>query len=261
MSQQDPQFISVEGSINLRDFGGYTTSDGSKVKTGLLFRCGNMSEIPDHAHDDLAALDIGVICDLRGVEEADTAPTPTGGPFECRVHIPVWPGSSTQFQEAVAKKKPSVDDFLAFMETVTREIIREHVPAYTQLFGHLLAIESGFLLHCSAGKDRTGIGAAIILSILGVSREDIMKDYLISNQSKDLIARTLRRFSEQASDKKVAFNPDSEIVKVMAGVKAEYLHAAFEEIDNHFDGINGYLEAVGITHREVDTLKARLLTG
>ena len=89
------RFINIEGSVNLRDFGGYTTTTGKQVRRGLLFRCGNMAEIPEHAFSDFAALDIGVICDLRSHEEAETSPTPEGGPFACRVHIPIWPGSAS----------------------------------------------------------------------------------------------------------------------------------------------------------------------
>ena len=155
------QFIDIEGAINLRDFGGYQTQDGRQVKNGLLFRCGLMSEIAEHAFDDFAALDIGVICDLRSDEEVEANPTPEVAPFDVRVHIPIWPGSSNQFQNTIreVQKRPTAEDFAKFMNDVTREIARDHVHAYKELMTHLQDTDRGFLLHCSAGKDRTGFAA------------------------------------------------------------------------------------------------------
>jgi protein-tyrosine phosphatase len=255
------RFIKVEGSINLRDFGGYKTHHGQTVKEGLLFRCGAMSDIPDHAFDDFAELDIGVICDLRSHEEAETSPTPEGGPFACRVHIPIWPGSSTQFQETASKQSrgPSPDQFAEFMASITREIARDHVEAYKKLMRELVSTDKGFLLHCSAGKDRTGFGAAIILTLLGVDHDTVMHDYLVSNESGDLFERMRTRMLQNLKDHGMSSKIDDEIIKVMSGVRAEYLLGAFEEIDTHYGGMSGYLEEVGISAADQKHLTERLL--
>ena len=256
------QFIPIPGAINLRDFGGYDTRDGRKVKKGLLFRCGLMSEIAEHAWDDFAALDIGVICDLRSQEEVDSAPTPAAPPFDCRVHIPIWPGSSTQFQESIrqAQRRPSAEEFREFMRDVTREIARDHVQAYQQLMSHLGDADRGFLLHCSAGKDRTGFGAAIILTMLGVSHETVLHDYLVSNEATELAERARQRMLQELREQGLPEQVDESILHVLSGVRAEYLLAAFAEIDNHYGGIQGYLEAAGIRPTEEHALKQRLLT-
>jgi protein-tyrosine phosphatase len=255
------RFVNVEGSINLRDFGGYTTQQGKTVKEGLLFRCGSMNDIPEHAFDDFAALDISVICDLRSQEEAESSPTPTGGPFACRVHIPIWPGSSTQFLETISKQNrgPSTDQFADFMENVTREIARDHVEAYKQLLRELVSTDKGFLLHCSAGKDRTGFGAAIILTLLGVDHETVMHDYLVSNESIELFHRMRDRMVQNLKDQGKNVKIDDEIIEVMSGVRAEYLLGAFEEIDNHYGGMSGYLEEIGISAADEKHLLERLL--
>ena len=259
MNTRHESFIPIEGSINLRDFGGHATTDGRVVKRGLLFRCGLMAEIPEHAFDDFASLDIGVICDLRSHEEVETSPTPIEPPFDCRVHIPIWPGSSTQFQQTVRTGPPTFEEFTEFMVQITREIARDHVEAYSKLMTELVQTERGFLLHCSAGKDRTGIGAAIILSLLGVDKETIMQDYLVSNQATELARRTKARMEENMRLQNIQHEVDETMVSVMSGVKEEYLHAAFEEIDQHYGGIGGYLEAVGISAAEEAQLKERLL--
>ena len=257
--ESNERFINIEGSVNLRDFGGYTAHDQKTVKRGLLFRCGNMAEIPEHAFNDFTALDIGVICDLRSHEEAESSPTPSGEPFKCRVHIPIWPGSSTQFQESVEEKRPTADDFIAFMAQVTREIARDHVEAYKQLMRELVNTDRGFLLHCSAGKDRTGIGAALILSLLGVDRDTIVADYLISNESKELAHRMRARMEENLAQEGKSLRIDEQIIKIMSGVRAEYLQGAYEEIDQHYGGMQGYLEAAGISGVDEKHLKERLL--
>lgn len=253
------RFVNVEGSVNLRDFGGYSTVDGKQVKRGLLFRCGSMAHIPEHAFDDFAALDIGVICDLRSAEEAEESPTPESKPFDCRVHIPIWPGSSMQFQESIKEAPPTATDFIDFMARVTREIARDHVEAYKQLMRELIETENGFLLHCSAGKDRTGFGSAIILSLVGVDRETILQDYLISNEAKELAERMKERMLENAKKEGFEGKMDDRIIEVLSGVREEYLHGAFEEIDNHYGGIHGYLEAVGISASDEKHLLDRLL--
>lgn len=262
MNQLDDRhhsFVPIEGSINLRDFGGYRTVNGKVVKRGLLFRCGNMAEIAEEAFDDFAALDIRVICDLRSDEEVENSPTPSVPPFDCRVHIPIWPGSSTQFQDTVRDRPPDHDDFVEFMHRVTREIARDHVDAYKQLMRELIQTDGGFLLHCSAGKDRTGVGAAIILTLLGVDRETVMHDYLVSNQATELAHRTRARMEENRKEQSLDFEIDERIVKVLAGVREEYLHGAFEEIDKHYGGMPGYLEAVGLSESDIARLKSRLL--
>ncbi len=256
------QFINIEGAINLRDFGGYATQDGRTVKKGMLFRCGLMTDIAEHAFDDFAALDIGVICDLRSHEEAENHPTPDAPPFDVRVHIPIWPGSSSQFQQAMqeSQKRPSAEDFMSFMNDVTREIARDHVEAYKELMSHLCDTDRGFLLHCSAGKDRTGFGAAIILTMLGVDHETVLHDYLVSNEATELADRARERMLASMREQGLPERIDDNFLHIMSGVKSEYLLAAFDEIDNHYGGIQGYLEEVGITAAEQKELKRKLLS-
>lgn len=255
----EANFVGVEGSINLRDFGGYATADGARVRRGLLFRCGSLNHIPAQAFEDFAALDVGVICDLRSHEEAEESPTPATPPFDCRVHIPIWPGSSFQFQESINEAPPSLEDFIDFMRRITREIARDHVASYKQLMRELVNTERGFLLHCSAGKDRTGFGAAIILSLLGVNRETIIHDYLISNQATELAERMKEKMAERAAAEGMTLPMSDDILEVFAGVREEYLHGAFDEIDQHYGGIRGYFEAVGISAADESHLRERLL--
>ena len=117
----------------------------------------------------------------------------------------------------------------------------------------LLEVENGFLVHCMAGKDRTGFGVAIILLALGVSETDVMEDYLLTNQASELITTIGQRMSTQG------IPLSRETLEILAQVKKEYLMAALDELETQFGGIRGYLEAARISAVDQSKLKRRLL--
>ena len=251
---RDSRFVPIEGSLNFRDFGGYATAGGGLVKRGKLFRCGSLANIPEQAHQDFANLDIGVICDLRRDEESRMSPTPDAAPFECRVHIPIDPGSSTQLHDSYQNPNHDSVNRIQFMESITREIARDHIQEYRNLFDQLLAVNNGFLLHCSAGKDRTGFGAAMILFALGVSETDVFFDYLLSNRATELFERMKPMFKKQYGNR-----VDDESLRVISGVKESYLRAALDQVRQQHGSIDGYLNAVGVDQAARETLRSRLV--
>ena len=250
---QNSRFIDIPGSLNFRDFGGYTTADGRRIKLGYLFRCGMLTDIPASATTEFAQLGIGVICDMRSHDEVALYPSPQTDPFDCQVHIPISPGTSNSLRASLSKMEDSDQDRVQFMQEITREIAREHVAAYTIVLRALVETEKGFLIHCMAGKDRTGFGAAIIKLTLGVSRALVIEDYLLTNQSSDLRRRTRARMAEQG------IQIEESTLKIMTGVHRAYIEAGLDEVDQHFGGLDGYLEAAGISPNEQNNLKARLL--
>jgi len=254
MTKRSHRFVPIEGSLNFRDFGGYATVDRKLVRSGRLFRCGSLADIPAHAHDDFSDLDIGVICDLRRDEEVQMNPTPSISPFDCSVRIPIDPGSSFQLRDSFENHGHNHEHRIEFMTEITREIARDHTDEYRRLFEELLNVDNGFLLHCSAGKDRTGFGAAMILYALGVPEDVIVEDYLLTNTATELLDRMRPMFEERYGDR-----VDEASLVVTAGVREEYLRAALEEVHQHFGSVDGYLEAVGIDQAANRELRARLL--
>ena len=252
-SPSDFPFIPIEGSLNFRDFGGYETERGGRVRTNVLFRCGMLADIPERAFDDFSSLEIDVICDLRREDEAEMSPTPIASPFKGRRHIPIEPGTSHELRNSMTTSQHSAEERGEFMKVITREIATDWTDAYRFVMRGLLETNGGFLIHCTAGKDRTGFGVAVIHQLLGVSRENVFKDYLLTNESTDLIERIRFRMSEQAVE------IDEATLEVIARVRRPYLEAALDAIDAEFGGIRGYLEAVGLGEVEITELRERYL--
>jgi protein-tyrosine phosphatase len=247
------RFIGLEGSLNFRDFGGYPTASGGHVIKGHLFRCGMLSDFTADGAAEFEALNIGVICDLRGTDEVALYPTPNLPMFDCQKHIPIAPGTSSDLRGSVAMGQHSAAERSAFMQEITREIACEHVAAYAQMFRALITTEQGFLVHCMAGKDRTGFGVAVIQLMLGVSEKLVMADYLLTNEASELMTRTRDRMREQGIE------IDAASLEVITQVKREYLEAALTGLKSEFGGIEGYLEAAAVEASEQAELVRRLV--
>ena len=247
------RFIGLEGSLNFRDFGGYPTASGGHVIKGHLFRCGMLSDFTADGAAEFEALNIGVICDLRGTDEVALYPTPNLPMFDCQKHIPIAPGTSSDLRGSVAMGQHSAAERSAFMQEITREIACEHVAAYAQMFRALITTEQGFLVHCMAGKDRTGFGVAVIQLMLGVSEKLVMADYLLTNEARELLTRTRDRMREQGIE------IDAASLEVITQVKREYLEAALTGLKSEFGGIEGYLEAAAVEASEQAELIRRLV--
>jgi len=249
------RFISIPGSLNFRDFGGYRTETGGQLVKGKLFRCGMLTDLKGEALKQFSELDIGVICDLRREDEAALYPSPTHSAFDCIQNIPIAPGTSSDLRTSMMEGFPKPEDQVAFMTEITKEIARDHLDAYRRVLRCLIETDQGgFLIHCMVGKDRTGFGVAMIQLMLGVSRKLVMEDYLLTNQATELMTRTRSRMAEQNQPINDA------TLEIIAKVKRVYLEAALLEVDAEYGGIAGYLEAIGLTSPEHDELLKRWVT-
>jgi protein-tyrosine phosphatase len=175
------RFIPLEGAVNLRDVGGYKTHDGRTVKRGWLYRSAALNTLTPADVDTLTQRGIACVFDLRSIEEstpapdvlppnADYIPLPIamegGNPFE-RVFSILFNPSVLQdaviglYHGAIVEKSPRL------LGTFIQHIAQSDTPA---------------LIHCTAGKDRTGVAVALVLSLLGVPDETIIADYTLSNR-------------------------------------------------------------------------------
>jgi protein-tyrosine phosphatase len=250
--------VTLDGAVNLRDFGGYETADGRRVRRRRLYRSGHMAELSDTGRQRFAELGIGLICDLRRPEERTAEPTPFPEDAPRRIEIPIDPGSAMALRAHIRDREMSLRDRIDFMVAINRELARDHAEDFAHLFAELLELDDeAFLVHCSAGKDRTGFACALILHALGVPRETVFDDYLLTNEFMDyeqyVLPRLVPRWEPHGA-------PDRETVMALAGVRPEYLEAAFHAIEADFDGVEQYIErAVGLTPERTARLRRRLL--
>lgn len=250
--------IALDGAVNLRDFGGYRTTDGRMVRRRRLFRSGTLAHLRAHSRGDFEALGIRLICDLRGADEKREEPTPFPPDAPRRLEIPIDPGSGIAMREALATRALALEDRIDFMVAINRELARDHADDYARMFEALLELDEGaFLVHCSAGKDRTGFACALILHAVGVPEDTVLEDYLLTNEALDYERYVLPRVMARLDPHAV---PDREAIMALAGVRPEYLHAAYQAIEAEFETVEHYIErAVGLDTAAREELRRRLV--
>lgn len=245
------RILNVPGGLNFRDFGGYETVDGGRVKHGRLFRSGELSRLTDVGREAFGALGIGLICDLRRPDERADYPTPF--PEALQLRVPIDPGSSVELRSAT---NLDYGQRVAFMTRINVELARDHAAEYRRVIEALLGHdERGFLVHCTAGKDRTGFAVAVIQLALGVPRELVEEDYLLTNEAIDFEGVMLPRFRAHFGE-----SMSLEDVRAVGGVRLEYLHAALDVLEQLYGGIEAYLEtALGLGPEQRERLREQFV--
>ena len=250
-----PEIIDIEGGVNFRDFGGYRTAAGGCVVEGKLFRCGTLSNVTPTGLATFNELDIRHICDLRRADERADDPTPLSPENPRRTVVSIDPGSAPSMRQVLRSRPPTEDQRMNFMMAINEDLVRDHTKNYHKVFATLLDTrDGGFLVHCTAGKDRTGLAVAMILASLGVNRENVEEDYLLTNTVIDFEGFILPRIRQYYG----SLSPEMETIKSVAGVRIEYLRAAFRVMEKLHGSIDGYLErGLGLNTRDLEELQRR----
>jgi protein-tyrosine phosphatase len=246
MSAPLDRHLNLSGASNFRDLGGYPTTDGRTVRWRQIFRSNHLGHLTEDDAAMLRQLGVRSAFDFRGTEERTVAMC---GMPEITVHsLPVEPTVVAALRAIVATGTPlSTDHAISVMRESYSGYVQHNTPRYRTLFAHLLEDSAPFVIHCTAGKDRTGFACALILHTLGVSRDTISEDYLLTN-------RFYRRDPNHSTDL-----PD-EIRQVLGSVREAFLAAAFEAIDADYGDLETYLRnGLGLGKAERAHLEARYL--
>ena len=246
MQDAPARHLNLSGASNFRDLGGYPTSDGRSVRWRQIFRSNHLGHLTD---DDVAVVrGLGVrrAFDFRGREERTAA--------QCRVaeidvhSLPVEPTVVAALRAiAAAGTRLSTDHAVEVMRDSYRNYVQQNTPRFRSLFAHLVGDRTPLVIHCTAGKDRTGFACALILHTLGVPDAMISDDYLLTN-------RFYRRDPVASTDL-----PDV-VKEVLGTVRASFLAAAFEAIDAYYGNLETYLrEGLGLGTTERAELETRYL--
>jgi protein-tyrosine phosphatase len=256
------RLLNFEDIANFRDLGGYPTADGRQVKWGVLYRAASLSQPSRADLRGLQQLHLATLIDFRSAAEKaaepDHLPDPAG--FKV-VAIPTLDDGNKAMVGEIMQRIES-GNFAGFnpdalMLEANRQFASTFTPQFRQFIQTVQAADGAPVAwHCSAGKDRTGFAAAILLRILGVPQDVVMQDYMASQhhaldarRSQLLLLRVFK--GEEAADKLAA----------LMGVEEAWLRAGFEQIDARWGNFDNYVrEGLGLSAADVAQLKDRLLT-
>jgi protein-tyrosine phosphatase len=254
--------LELEGIHNFRDYGGYAARDGARLKTGLLWRSGQHVDATADDLDKVAAVQLTTVIDLRG--DSERAEYPCARPLGFAAQILFAAGETADGGHAphvtaarnVVTAQDAYEAMLRFYPTMP---FRPNLIAIYRLYFEALAERDGAsLLHCLAGKDRTGVAAAVLHSLMGVHPDDIMSDYLLTNTTGNIE----RRIAAGAKKVREGFGASmqEEAVRTLMSVHPAYLDAAFASISDTHGSVQAYArDVLGVDEARLAKIEARLL--
>ncbi len=253
---QSERRLSFQGSKNFRDCGGYPTKQGSEVKWGSIFRSGQLSKLDNQDIKVIESLNLDLIFDFRREDEHEMEPSRLPKNKMPRVvSLPINPGSSIAFYEQLDNLVEEGEDAVSkFMIEINKDFVKSHSHAFSKMFEEILSVKDArFLFHCSAGKDRTGFAAALILHFLGVSMNLIEYDYMLSKRYFQVIQEVTnlqRKYGIEHLSQKALYP--------MLDVRYEYIRAAIGRASEDFGNLDEYLAtALGLTSTDKSEFQRR----
>lgn len=255
MSDDLEMFLPTEGIHNFRDYGGWLTDDGKQVRRGLLYRSGQHVGATDNDLRVISALDIQTVIDLRGTSERERNP--------CR-RVEGFAGEVVFYDGETSSSPPHMD---VAPDVSTAMFARERMlgvyarmpqnPGAQYMLARYLRVlaerDGASLVHCFAGKDRTGIAATLLLHVLGVSERDQMTEFLRTNAAPTYAV--LHAQSVPGIEAKLGRKLDKEGARALLEVHEDYLHRFREAVIAMDGSLDGWLAARLSVD---DTLRERL---
>ncbi|WP_254601824.1 tyrosine-protein phosphatase [Sphingomonas bacterium] len=257
-STSHQRLLPLQGGRNFRDLGGYRSADGRMVKWNILYRSGSMHGLTDADYRYLEGLGIRVVCDFRDSNERANEPVvwpATGAPrvlsddyemdrrFMPRGDPKTW--TDTQIRAAMTASYP--------------RLLAQFNSQYRRMFAELLAGHAPLAFNCSAGKDRTGIAAALLLTALGVPRTTVIEDYRLTNRYLNPASFMAKNTTPNPASPMAGLPPQA--MRSMLAADRSYIEAALAVVDRHKDGATGYFrDELGLSPADLARLRALYLT-
>lgn len=257
--------ITMQGATNARDLGGTVTPFG-KIKTQRLIRCGHLHKITEDDVQILRQINLQRVVDLRteleqskspdviidGVQYV-TNPIMSATTFGITYEKSSGEEIGNMLQAGIARMQARGEDPKRHLEILYRKFVSEPVSLVGYgSFLKLLAnnpINGATLWHCSAGKDRVGTCTALLLHCLGASKEQIMEDYLLTNeQNKPFLDMVMSKIRGTLNDEQIA------LIQGMLSVKESYINAFWTEIEQQYGSVDGFISACGVTQTDIAKL-------
>lgn len=251
-----PRAIALQGASNFRDLGGYAGRGGARVRWRRVFRSDHLGELTPQDLRQLHDLGLARVLDFRGQHERAGAHCTLPG---VAVHsLPIEPTVAKRLlalrqtiEQGERTAPMQAAEAVALMQETYRHFILKHTAHFRSFFVHLLDNDAPLVFHCTAGKDRTGLAAALLLRALGVGHEAVVQDYLLTNT----LLKT--RYTQSIHTAPLLAN---EALDVINRVEESFLVAAFETIDAEWGSVQAYLaQGLGLGPHERTRLEALYL--
>lgn len=248
-----PRKLPMEGQSNFRDLGGYKTAEGKFIKWGLIFRSGNVGSLTDSDLEYLSTIPLKTIIDFRSESEVASAPDLIPTSVIKHLSYPIAPGNMSEEEIFGLMLSGNIDGTKQYMIDINELLVLEYQDTYRAYFNELMNEDNlPIMFHCTAGKDRAGFAAAMFLSALGVDRETIMEDYLLTNAMKGVsVEKCIAEMSALLGEElgKIA----GQAYYYMDSVQEEYINKAFETIEAEYGDVESYI----VNQLGVDTDKLK----
>lgn len=226
LNDSPARHLALQGASNFRDLGGYVTHDGRTTRWRHIFRSNHLGQLTAADVEIVRALGVRSAFDFRGVEERATGICAVS---EITVYsLPIEPTVIAALRAELARGALTGPVALELMRESYRNYVRHNTHSFRALFGHLLEDRAPLVIHCTAGKDRTGFASALILHALGVPDDVIAEDYLLTNSH---YKRDVSSVSDLPAD----------VLDAIGSVEASFLDAAFDAISRDYGDVENYL--------------------
>lgn len=252
--------------VNFRDFGGYMTSDGRKVKEGIFFRSGTLAYLTSYEDQKIFQdLHIRTVFDLRSQQERRQAPDIVIGAHIQRIEMSAMQdrnGRDFDFHgrhmlKLVRGEKKKKMSWQSIYLRRQNEILLFHNPTFKRMFSCLLHQQTPILIHCTAGKDRTGAGVALILLLLGVDKKTILEDYCLTNTCRK---KQIEQCQHNYRWLHRLFPSTKKLCLMIQGVIEENLATGLAMIDERYDRIEDFFfQEYQLTAKDIQTLRTLYL--
>jgi protein-tyrosine phosphatase len=254
---EEHRLLPMDGSHNTRELGGYKTTDGKTIKWGKLFRSDKLSDISKTDQAYLQNLGIKKIVDFRSEQEKAEDPNiiPTGISY---VEMPISVDGAMRSKIEAVLKGETDREVQSFLIDANKEFVTNYADVYENFLRGLIDEDAPTLFHCTAGKDRAGFAAAITLIALGVSKEDVINDYMKTN------AFTQERIEEILGQIELMslYQSDVEILRPLLGVEQIYIETAFRTAEEKYGSLESFIrDGLNISDEDIQKLRNKFLEG
>ncbi len=251
------RLLPLEGGRNFRDLGGYLAHQGKAVSWGRIYRSGVMAKLTSNDTAYLRSLGIAVICDLRSGQERTSEPSVLLGEDGVKVLSKDYEMGSSLSKLMAAKSK---DEAVVIFGDAYIDFIQTLAPQYKEMFENLLENKAPLAVNCTAGKDRTGVASALILSVLGVDRATVVADYALSEKFVPPSYYLSQASGATAGQTSPFARLPSPVAEVILGSDPAVMQHALGRIDREFGGPIGLAKKeFGLTDAAIAKLRADYL--